>query len=169
MFGYTGGATVACGRAGANVCHVDAARAMVDRCGINADMSGIPKNAIRYIVDDCLKFVAREYKRGKKYDAVILDPPNYGRGPAGEVWRLEDNLYSLVNDTVKILSDNPLFYLINSFTTGLQPTVIKNILDLTLKGRNGVSEAYETALPTGEGIVLPCGCSGIMNFNRLKY
>jgi len=164
LFGYTGGATVACAGAGANVCHVDAAKSMVERAGINAKLSKIPENSVRYIIDDCVKFVQREKRRGKKYDAVIMDPPSYGRGPSGEVWRIEDNLYQLVRETKELISDTPLFYLINSYTTGLQPSVIKNILDLVFKGR-GESEAYEVALPTDEGIILPCGCSGIMKFN----
>lgn len=164
LFAYTGGATVACAKAGAKVCHVDAAKSMVERAGINAKLSDVPSTSVRYIIDDCIKFVQREIRRGKRYDAIIMDPPSYGRGPSGEIWRIEDNLYDLVNLTKDLMSDKPLFYLINSYTTGLQPAVIKNILDLVLKRFKGESEAYEVALPTNEGIVLPCGCSGIMTF-----
>jgi len=158
LFGYTGGATVACVSAGAAVCHVDAARAMVDRCGENIRLSGLPKDRVRYIVDDCVKFVEREIKRGRKYDAVIMDPPSYGRGPGGEMWKLEDNIYSLVKLTRDVMSDTPLFHLINSYTTGLQPVVLSNIQSLVMGGR---IEAYEVVLPTDEGIYLPCGCSSI--------
>lgn len=161
LFAYTGGATLACALAGANVTHVDAAKAMVDRAKTNARMSSIPETSIRYIVDDCVKFVNREIRRGKRYDAVIMDPPSFGRGPSSELWRIEDNLYDLVKLTKDVLSDNPLFYLINSYTTGLQPSVIKNIIDLNIKEFGLNTEAYEVALPTDEGIVLPCGCSGL--------
>lgn len=166
LFAYTGGATLACAKAGANVCHVDAAKAMVERAGMNARMSAIPANSVRYIIDDCIKFVNRELRRGKKYDAVIMDPPSFGRGPSGEIWRMEDNIYELVKLTTKVLSDNPLFFLINSYTTGLQPSVLKNILQLNLDNKGGACEAYEVALPTDEKIVLPCGCSGLYIFNR---
>ncbi|MGI6701028.1 MAG: class I SAM-dependent methyltransferase [Christensenellales bacterium] len=166
LFAYTGAATVACAKAGASVCHVDAAKAMVERAGINARLSGAPENSIRYIIDDCIKFVEREIRRGRCYDAVIMDPPSYGRGPSGELWKLEDNLYKLVRKTVDLISDKPLFYLINSYTTGLQPSVIGNILNLNLSAFKGESEVYEVALPTQEeGIILPCGCSGIYRFN----
>jgi len=164
LFAYTGGATLACAQAGASVTHVDAAKAMVDRARCNARMSGISETAIRYIVDDCSKFVSREIRRDKHYDAVIMDPPSFGRGPAGELWRIEDNLYELVKLTTELLSDKPLFYLINSYTTGLQPSVIGNILDLNLRSRGASCEAYEVALPTDEGIVLPCGSSGLARF-----
>lgn len=158
LFGYTGGATVACAKAGAFVTHVDAAKAMVDRCKQNAELSSIGGNKIRYIVDDCAKFVSREIKRGKKYDAVIMDPPSYGRGPSGEMWKIEDGLYDLIKLTTQVLSDDPLFYLINSYTTGLQPSVLDNMLSLLLP--KGSHEGYELCLPTGEGIVLPAGASG---------
>ncbi|MDE7087315.1 MAG: class I SAM-dependent methyltransferase [Clostridia bacterium] len=160
LFAYTGGATVACAKSGAEVVHVDAAKGMVERAGENARLSGI-NSGIRYIIDDCAKFVKREIRRGNKYDAVIMDPPSYGRGPNGEMWKIEDNLFDFVTLCTEVLSDNPLFVLINSYTTGLQPTVIKNILSLTLKGRAGRTEAYEVGLPTDENIVLPCGCSGM--------
>lgn len=159
LFAYTGGASVACAKSGALVTHVDAARGMVERAGENARLSGI-ESGIRYIVDDCMKFVAREIRRGNRYDAVIMDPPSYGRGPNGETWKIEENLFSFVGDCVKLLSEKPLFFLINSYTTGLQPEVLKNILTLTLKGFNGTVEAYEVGIPTEEGINLPCGASG---------
>ena len=160
LFAYTGGATVACAKAGAFVTHVDAAKAMVDRAKTNANLSGIPNDRIRYIVDDCQKFIAREIRRGNKYDAVIMDPPSYGRGTNGEVWKLEDNVFDLVAECAKVLSDNPLFFLINSYTTGLQPQVIDNILRIALKAYKGESQAYEVGLPTKDGLILPCGCSG---------
>ncbi len=160
LFAYTGGASVACAKAGAEVTHVDAARGMVERAGENARLSGIERG-IRYIVDDCAKFVAREIRRGNRYDGIIMDPPSYGRGPGGEMWKIEDDLFDFVSECVKVLSDDPLFVLINSYTTGLQPCVISNILTLTLGGRAGRAEAYEIGLPTDEGIPLPCGASGM--------
>lgn len=164
LFGYTGGASVALANAGAIVTHVDAAKGMVDRCKKNAELSGCPADGIRYIVDDCKKFVLRELKRGKTYNAVLMDPPSYGRGPSGETWKLEDSLYDLATLVAKVL-DEPLFYLINSYTTGLQPTVIKNVLSLAMHGEKGKIEAYELTLPvtdeTKGKIELPCGCSGL--------
>lgn len=160
LFAYTGGASVACAKSGALVTHVDAAKGMVERAGENARLSGV-NSGIRYIVDDCMKFVAREIRRGNKYDAIIMDPPSYGRGPNGETWKIEENLFDFVLSCVKLLSVNPLFFLINSYTTGLQPAVLKNILTLALKDFEGCAEAYEVGLPTKEGIVLPCGASGI--------
>ena len=164
LFGYTGGASVALANAGATVTHVDAAKGMVDRCRKNAELSGCPADGIRYIVDDCKKFVLRELKRGKTYNAVLMDPPSYGRGPSGETWKLEDSLYELATLVAKVL-DEPLFYLINSYTTGLQPTVIKNVLSLSMHGEKGRIEAYELTLPvtdeTKGKIELPCGCSGL--------
>ncbi|MGN1373308.1 MAG: class I SAM-dependent methyltransferase [Candidatus Coproplasma sp.] len=163
LFAYTGGASVACAKSGAEVTHVDAAKGMVERAGENARLSGI-NSGIRYIVDDCGKFVAREIRRGNKYDAIIMDPPSYGRGPGGEMWKIEDDVYDFVKLCSQLLSDNPLFVLINSYTTGLQPTVIKNILSLTLPD-NAKVEAYEVGLPTDErNVVLPCGCSGLAMF-----
>lgn len=161
LFAYTGGATVACLSAGASVCHVDAAKGMVERAGENCRLSGVGDGKVRFIVDDCLKFVKREIRRGKKYDAIIMDPPSFGRGPNGETWKIENELFNLVKTCTEVLSDNPLFFLINSYTTGLQPQVIKNILSLNMQGFNGDIEAYEVGLPTDEGIALPCGCSGI--------
>ena len=160
LFAYTGGASVARAKSGALVTHVDAARGMVERAGENARLSGI-EGGIRYIVDDCMKFVAREQRRGNRYDAVIMDPPSYGRGPNGEMWKIEDNLYKIVEICTKLLKERPLFFLINSYTTGLQPEALKNILKLTLKDFDGEVEAYEVGIPTAEGINLPCGASGM--------
>ena len=163
LFAYTGGATVACAKAGAKVCHVDAAKGMVERAGENVRLSGIGDGKVRYIIDDCKKFVEREIRRGRKYDAIIMDPPSYGRGPGGEMWKLENELFSLVKLCANVLSDNPLFVLINSYTTGLQPQVLKNILSITIANeRGGKVEAYEVGLNTQEkGVILPCGNSGI--------
>ena len=163
LFAYTGGATVACAKSGASVCHVDSAKAMVERAGENVRLSNVENPKVRYIIDDCKKFVEREIRRGKKYDAIIMDPPSYGRGPNGEMWKIESELFPLVQLCSKVLSDNPLFFLINSYTTGLQPQVIKNILSLTIqKERGGKVDAYEVGLDTEEeGVILPCGNSGI--------
>ncbi len=160
LFAYTGGASVACAKAGAFVTHVDASKGMVERAGENARLSGID-SGIRYIIDDCMKFVAREIKRGNRYDAVIMDPPSYGRGPNGEMWKIEDNLFEFVEKCALLLTDKPLFFLINSYTTGLQPTVIENLLKLCLNNFDGEFESYEVGLPTDEKIILPCGCSGL--------
>ncbi len=161
LFAYTGGATVACAKAGAHVTHVDAAKAMVERAKENVRLSNIDTTHVRYIVDDCLKFIQREIKRGNRYDAIIMDPPSYGRGANGEVWKIENSIHDLVSKCVEVLSDNPLFFLINSYTTGLQPTVMENILRLSLKGYNGKFDSYEVGLETDEGIALPCGCSAL--------
>lgn len=166
LFAYTGGATVACAKVGAHVTHVDAAKAMVDRAKTNVALSNIDTTKVRYIVDDCAKFIQREIKRGNKYDAIIMDPPSYGRGANGEVWKIENCIHDLVSMCKEVLSDNPLFFLINSYTTGLQPTVIENILKLVLKDLNGNTQAYEVGLPTDEEIVLPCGCSGLWINNK---
>lgn len=160
LFAYTGGATVACAKAGALVTHVDAAKGMVERAGENARLSGID-TGIRYIVDDCTKFVRRELRRGNRYDAIVMDPPSYGRGPGGEMWKIESDLYPFVELCTGLLSDEPLFFLINSYTTGLQPMVLENILKLTLGGRRGRTDAYEVGIATEEGIPLPCGAGGI--------
>jgi len=135
----------------------------VERAGENARLSEVPSDRIRYIVDDCKKFVEREIRRGKTYDAVIMDPPSYGRGPNGEMWKLESELFPLVELCTKVLSENPLFFLINSYTTGLQPQVMKNILEILLKSKfGGKCDAYEVGLKTLEdGVILPCGNSGI--------
>lgn len=161
LFAYTGGATVACLAAGASVCHVDASKGMVERAGENVRLSGLKDKPVRFIIDDCKKFVQREIRRGRKYDAIIMDPPSYGRGPNGEMWKIEDQLYDLVKLCSEVLSDNPLFFLINSYTTGLQPCVLKNVLTLAVANGRGRIEAYEVGLPTEEGIALPCGAGGI--------
>ena len=161
LFAYTGGATVACLSAGASVCHVDAAKGMVERAGENVRLSGLKDKPVRFIVDDCIKFVRREIRRGHKYDAIIMDPPSYGRGPNGEMWKIENDLFDFVTLCGQVLSEDPLFFLINSYTTGLQPAVLKNIITLALKGRKGRVEAYEVGLPTEEGIALPCGAGGM--------
>lgn len=161
LFAYTGGATVAAAKAGASVCHVDAAKGMVAQAKENAVLSGLAEAPIRYIVDDCKKFVEREIKRGNRYDGVIMDPPSYGRGPSGEVWKIEDNIDELVGLVVKVLSDEPLFFLVNSYTTGLSPLAMNYILNLRLCRRfGGRIEAGELALPvTYTGGFLPCGAS----------
>ena len=161
LFAYTGGATCACLAAGASVCHVDAAKGMVERAGENVRLSGLNDKPVRYIVDDCIKFVKREIRRGRKYDAIIMDPPSYGRGPNGEMWKIEDQLFDFVRLCKDVLSDDPLFVLINSYTTGLQPQVLKNVLQLTIADGRGRIEADEVGLPTKEGIVLPCGAGGM--------
>lgn len=165
LFAYTGGATVACTSAGAVVTHVDSAKNMVETAKTNMRLSGFENKPVRYIVDDCKKFVMREIKRGNKYDAIIMDPPSYGRGPTGEVWKIEEGIYELVSLCTQVLSDNPLFFLINSYTTGLQPTVMKNILFRTIKTvKLNQIDCYEVGLPTKEGIDLPCGCSAMCVF-----
>ncbi len=159
LFAYTGGATVAMAKAGAEVVHVDASKGMVERAGENARLSGI-ESGIRYLVDDCKKFVLREIRRGNRYNGIVMDPPSYGRGPSGEMWKLETELFPFVKLCASLLCEEPLFFLINSYTTGLQPTVLENILKLTMP-RGGTVEAYEVGLPTEEGIALPCGAGGI--------
>lgn len=160
LFAYTGGATVACASAGASVVHVDSAKNMVERAKENAKLSGLEAAPIRYIVDDCFKFVEREIRRGKKYDAIIMDPPSYGRGTNGEVWKLEDNIYDFVALCKKVLSERPLFVLINSYTTGLGATAMENVLKSAL-GLSGAYESYEVGLPCQNGLVLPCGNSAL--------
>ena len=161
LFAYTGGATVAAAKAGAQVVHVDASKGMVAMAKENAALSGLENAPIRYIVDDCKKFVEREIRRGNKYDAIIMDPPSYGRGPNGEMWKIENDLYKFVELCTKVLSENPLFVLINSYTTGLQPMVLQNILKLMLKDFKGKVDAYEVGIQTEEGISLPCGAGGM--------
>ncbi len=162
LFAYTGGATLSAAKAGASVCHVDAAKGMVNWAKENAAASGLQDAPIRYIVDDCVKFVEREVRRGKKYDGIIMDPPSYGRGPGGEVWKIEEKLYELVELCVQVLSDKPLFFLINSYTTGLAPSVLTYILDRTVKTKFGGKVASdEVGLKvTSNGLYLPCGASG---------
>ena len=164
LFAYTGGASVACAKEGAHVTHVDAAKGMVERAMKNAALSGVDRANTRFIIDDCAAFVARELRRGNSYDAIIMDPPSYGRGPKGEIWRTEDDLFAFVKNSARLLSEKPLFVLINSYTTGLQPTVMANILSLTMPGGAEVS-AYELALPTrDERVLLPCGCSALASW-----
>lgn len=163
LFAYTGGATVACADAGAVVTHVDASKGMVTWAKENAAASGLANAPIRYLVDDCVKFVEREIRRGNHYDAIIMDPPSYGRGPKGEIWKIEEKIFPLVQLCTKVLADKPLFFLINSYTTGLQPAVLSYMLNLELKSRfGGTVEADEIGLPVRgkQGLVLPCGASG---------
>ena len=163
LFAYTGGATVACADAGAAVTHVDASKGMVTWAKENAAASGLANAPIRYLVDDCVKFVEREIRRGNHYDAIIMDPPSYGRGPKGEIWKIEEKIFPLVQLCTKVLADKPLFFLINSYTTGLQPAVLSYMLNLEIKSRfGGTVEADEIGLPVRgkQGLVLPCGASG---------
>ncbi len=161
LFGYTGAATVACLKAGASVCHVDAAKGMVSWGKENAAASGLQNAPVRWIVDDCAKFVEREIRRGHRYDAIIMDPPSYGRGPGGEVWKLEQNLWPFVSLCADVLSDDPLFVLINSYTTGLSPSVLSYVGESVFSRRfGGRAESRELGLPvTDSGLVLPCGAS----------
>ena len=153
---------MACAAAGASVCHVDAARGMVSWARENARSSGLEDAPIRWIVDDCAKFVEREIRRGRQYDAIIMDPPSYGRGPTGEVWRLEENLYPFVELVRGVLSDQPLFVILNSYTTGLAPSVVTYILETLLPRKfGGRTDSQELGLPVTEsGLVLPCGATG---------
>ncbi|MCI5789626.1 MAG: class I SAM-dependent methyltransferase [Tenericutes bacterium] len=162
LFAYTGGATVACLSAGASVTHVDASRGMVDWCKENVKSSGYEDSDVRYIVDDVVKFVQREIRRGKKYDAIIMDPPSYGRGANGEVWNIEKNLNYLIEICQDVLSDDPLFFLINSYTTGMSATVLYNILSLTVNTKHkGIVSCGEVGLPIkNNSLVLPCGIYG---------
>lgn len=161
LFAYTGAATVACAKAGASVCHVDAAKGMVAWGKENAASSGLSDAPIRWIVDDCAKFVEREIRRGRRYDAIIMDPPSYGRGPGGEVWKLEQNLWPFVSLCAGVLSDDPLFVIINSYTTGLSPSVLSYVTEsIFTKKFGGHSESRELGLPvTDSGLVLPCGAT----------
>lgn len=166
LFAYTGGATVACADAGAAVTHVDASKGMVTWAKENAAASRLANAPIRYLVDDCVKFVEREIRRGNHYDAIIMDPPSYGRGPKGEIWKIEEKIFPLVQLCTKVLADKPLFFLINSYTTGLQPAVLSYMLNLEIKSRfGGTVEADEIGLPVRgkQGLVLPCGASGRWN------
>ncbi|SHI22760.1 23S rRNA (cytosine1962-C5)-methyltransferase [Sporobacter termitidis DSM 10068] len=161
LFAYTGGATVAAAAAGAAVCHVDAARGMVAWARENAKASGLEDRPVRWIVDDCAKFIDREIRRGRRYDAIIMDPPSYGRGPSGEVWKLEDDLYAFVSLCAGALSDDPLFAVINAYTTGLSPSVLTYIAETVFSKRfGGRAESGELGLPVTEsGLVLPCGAT----------
>ena len=163
LFAYTGGATVACLKEGAEVVHVDASKGMVQWAKENAKLSGVEEENVRWIVDDCMKFVAREIRRGNKYDIIILDPPSYGRGPKGEIWHLEDSIYDFVRLVSQLISDEPIMVLLNSYTTGLSASVMKYILDdVITKEKGGKVEADEIGLPvTSKNQVLPCGSSAI--------
>ena len=161
LFGYTGGATCACAAAGAHVTHVDAAKGMVQWAGENRKLSRLDETSVRWIVDDALKFVQREERRGNRYQGILMDPPSYGRGPGGEVWKLENELFGLVSACEKVLAEDALFMLINSYTTGLQPAVLNNMLTMTVQRRHGGRvTADEIVLPVTAGGVLPCGASG---------
>ncbi len=161
LFAYTGGATLAAAAAGASVTHVDASKGMVTWAKENAISSGLKDAPIRWLVDDCVKFVEREIRRGNHYDAIIMDPPSYGRGPKGEIWKIEESVYPLIQLCSQILTDNPLFFLINSYTTGLQPAVLSYMISTVLGPANGTVTASEIGLPvSSNGLVLPCGASG---------
>ena len=162
LFAYTGGATLAAAAAGANVTHVDASKGMVTWAKENAVDSGLGDAHIRWLVDDCVKFVEREIRRGNTYDAIIMDPPSYGRGPKGEIWKIEESVFPLVEKCTELLSDKPIFFLINSYTTGLQPGVLKYMLNLTAASQHGgITQADEIGIPVaGSELVLPCGASG---------
>lgn len=162
LFAYTGGATISAAAAGAKVTHVDAAKGMVGWAKENAKISGLSDAPIRWLVDDCVKFVEREIRRGNKYDAIIMDPPSYGRGPKGEIWKLEDSVFAFIEKTAQILADKPLFVLVNSYTTGLQPAVLSYMMNTVYVRKFGGSvTAGEVGLPvTTNGLILPCGCSG---------
>ena len=161
LFAYTGGATLAAAAAGASVTHVDASKGMVTWAKENAVSSGLKDAPIRWIVDDCVKFVERELRRGNRYDAIIMDPPSYGRGPKGEIWKIEDAIHPLIKLCARLLSENPLFFLINSYTTGLQPAVLAYMLGTELKNFGGRVDAQEIGIPvSSNGLILPCGASG---------
>ena len=170
LFGYTGGATLACAAAGAHVTHVDAAKGMVQWAKENRELNHLPETSFRWIVEDALRFVQREIRRGSKYDGILMDPPSYGRGPSGEVWKLENELYGLVSTCAEALSDDPLFFFINSYTTGFQPAVLQNILGKTV-GRKygGAIDSQELCLPVRSGGVLPCGATGRWIGERNEY
>lgn len=163
LFGYTGCATLACMKAGATVCHVDASKGMVQWAKENAQSSKIADKPVRWLVDDCVKYVQREIRRGNKYDGIIMDPPSYGRGPGGEVWKLEEQLYSLVDVCIQVLSDDPAFFILNSYTTGLSPAVMEYFLNIMLKSRfGGEVLSDEIGLKVSDtGLILPCGSTSI--------
>lgn len=166
LFAYTGGATIACANAGAKVCHLDAVKGMVDWAKENARLSGLSDKPIRWIVDDAMKFLGREIRRGNKYDGIILDPPSYGRGTNGEMWKLEDCIYELMQRCTAVLSDKPLFVLLNSYTTGLSPSVMSYLLNMTVGQKYKISvNAEEIALPVKKtGLAIPCGNTAIVSF-----
>ncbi len=161
LFAYTGGATLSAAAAGAQVTHVDASKGMVTWARENAESSGLADRPIRWLVDDCTKFIEREIRRGHHYDGIIMDPPSYGRGPKGEIWKMEENIYPFLELCAKLLSDDAIFCLINSYTTGLAPSVLTYMLSVALAGRRGRIESSEIGLPvTSTGLVLPCGSTG---------
>ena len=161
LFAYTGGATLSAAMAGASVTHVDASKGMVTWAKENAVSSGLKDAPIRWLVDDCVKFVEREIRRGSRYDAIIMDPPSYGRGPKGEIWKIEESIYSFIQLCSRLLSDHPLFFVINSYTTGLQPAVLAYMLQLELKRFGGKISADEIGIPvSSNGFILPCGACG---------
>ena len=161
LFGYTGGATLACAQAGAHVTHVDAAKGMVQWAKENRELSQLPETSCRWIVEDALRFVQREIRRGNSYDGIIMDPPSYGRGPSGEVWKLENELYGLIDTCAQVLSPEPLFFLVNSYTTGFQASVLSNIIEKCVVSRfGGQVDSQELCLPVSTGGVLPCGATG---------
>ena len=168
LFAYTGGATLSAAKAGANVTHVDASKGMVAWAKENAAASGLKDAPIRWLVDDCVKFVEREIRRGNQYDAIIMDPPSYGRGPKGEIWKIEESIYPFIELTTQILTDKPLFYLVNSYTTGLQPAGLTYMIQTALVPRfGGVVESSEIGRPvSSNGLVLPCGASGRWTQNK---
>ena len=160
LFAYTGGATLACAEAGASVCHVDASKGMVAWAKNNLAESGLADRPVRFIVDDVMKFVQREKRRGRSYEGILMDPPSYGRGPDGEMWRIESGLYPLVSECMDLLSDDAGFFIINSYTTGLAPAVLRNVLKLASGRRGGRIDAQEIGIPiTNNELVLPCGCT----------
>ena len=161
LFAYTGGATLSAAAAGASVTHVDASKGMVTWAKENAALSGLEKAPVRWLVDDCVKFVEREIRRGSRYDGIIMDPPSYGRGPKGEIWKIEDSIHSLIHLAAQLLSDDPLFFLVNSYTTGLAPAVLTYLISTELRKYGGRVESGEIGLPVTEsGLYLPCGASG---------
>lgn len=160
LFAYTGGASMACAAAGAHVTHVDAAKGITQWAKENRELSGLNETSFRFIVEDAMAFVRREARRGNRYDGILMDPPSYGRGPGGEVWKLEDELYNLADVCAALLSDSPLFFLINGYTTGFQPSVLRTIVERTVVPRHaGRVDAGEVALPVSSGSILPCGAS----------
>ena len=162
LFAYTGGATLAALNAGAHVTHVDASKGMVTWAKENAVSSGLADRPLRWLVDDCVKFVEREIRRGNKYDAIIMDPPSYGRGPKGEIWKIEESIFPFIEKCSQLLNDDPLFFLVNSYTTGLQPAVLSYMINMAVGSKfGGKVEADEIGLPvSSNGLVLPCGASG---------
>ena len=170
LFAYTGGATVACAAAGAEVCHVDASKGMVTWAKENLHTSGLGDRKVRFIVDDVVKFVEREIRRGRRYDVIIMDPPSYGRGPGGEVWKLEDELYGLLTLCINVLSDDPLFFMLNSYTTGLSAGCMQHMLGCTVGEKfGGKVDADEIGLPVGTtGLNLPCGSTAIWHREEMR-